>query len=549
MSDATERKGHPRAVGEVDPAVRGLPSWAIEVEAITKRFGSTEALAAVDLTVEAGTVLGLLGPNGAGKTTLVRILTTLLVPDSGRARVVGHDVVRDAFRVRSSIGLAGQHAAVDEMLTGRENLELVGRLYGLRRQGCRQRAEDVLIRLGLTDAADRLAKTYSGGMRRRLDLGATLVGRPSVLLLDEPTAGLDPRARTDLWRLIEQLVEDGTTVLLTSQYLEEVDRLADHIVVLDKGRVIAAGTPAELKRAVGGEHATLDDVFLTVTGHTATAEQPFDDPPLPARTTSAAQASSNEYRQRRALHDVLAVTKRDLLHNARLPQAWMFGALNPVLFVLMFYWVFGGAIQTPGFRFIDYLVPGTLVTTVLIAGGTTAIGITEDLKAGVVDRLRSLPMARSALLAGRTVADACRNVLGVALMIGVAMAVGFRFHARAVNVVGSFGLLLLFGYAVSWVGGSVGLAVKDSQAASVMAVGPPTFLTFTSSAIVPVGTMPGWLQAFPRNQPASVVVNAVRALMHGGPAFHWVWQAVLWSAALIAVFVPLTVRQYNRASV
>jgi len=228
-------------------------SPTVQVEAVSKRFGSTQALAAIDLVVEQGTVLGLLGPNGAGKTTLVRILSTLLRPDTGRARVAGLDVVADAARLRPLIGLAGQFAAVDELLTGRENLELVGLWYHLDKREYRRRARDVLERLSLTDAADRLVKTYSGGMRRRLDIGASLLARPPVLFLDEPTTGLDPRTRNDLWEFIEELVAAGTTVLLTTQYMEEAERLADRIVVIDVGRVIAEGTAPELKDRLGGD--------------------------------------------------------------------------------------------------------------------------------------------------------------------------------------------------------------------------------------------------------------------------------------------------------
>jgi ABC-2 type transport system ATP-binding protein len=225
----------------------------IEVEDVSKRFGSTQALADVGLTAQRGTVLALLGPNGAGKTTLVKILTTLLKPDGGRARVAGCDVVADASRLRSAIGLAGQYAAVDELLTGRENLELVGLWYHLDKQEYRRRAQEVLERFSLLDAGDRLVKTYSGGMRRRLDIGASLIARPPVLFLDEPTTGLDPRTRNELWSFIEELVAAGTTVLLTTQYMEEADRLADRIVVIDQGRVIAEGTAEQLKRRLGGD--------------------------------------------------------------------------------------------------------------------------------------------------------------------------------------------------------------------------------------------------------------------------------------------------------
>ncbi|GIH04599.1 daunorubicin resistance protein DrrA family ABC transporter ATP-binding protein [Rhizocola hellebori] len=226
---------------------------AIVAEGLVKSFGQTKALDGVDLAVSSGTVLGLLGPNGAGKTTAVRILATLLAPDAGMARVGGLDVVKDAHRVRSLIGLTGQYASVDESLTGAENLRLLGRLLGMSRPDARARAAELLRGFHLDDAADRAAKTYSGGMRRRLDLAASLIGRPKLLFLDEPTTGLDPRARNEVWEIVRGLVAEGVTVLLTTQYLDEADQLAGEIVVIDHGRVIASGTPAELKRQTGAQ--------------------------------------------------------------------------------------------------------------------------------------------------------------------------------------------------------------------------------------------------------------------------------------------------------
>jgi ABC-2 type transport system ATP-binding protein len=226
---------------------------AILVEGLTKSFGDVHALRGIDLSVPRGTVLGVLGPNGAGKTTAVRILTTLLLPDGGRAMVEGYDVVRNAAAVRRTIGLAGQSAAIQEELTGRENLEIIGRLYHLSWPRARSRAVELLEQFGLTAAADRAAKTYSGGMQRRLDLAASLVGQPRVLFLDEPTTGLDPRSRLGMWDIIRSLVADGTTLLLTTQYLDEADELADEIVVIDRGQVIAAGTSEQLKGRIGGD--------------------------------------------------------------------------------------------------------------------------------------------------------------------------------------------------------------------------------------------------------------------------------------------------------
>ena len=226
---------------------------AIRVEGLTRSFGKTAALAGVDLEVPEGVVYGLLGPNGAGKTTMVRILATLLQPTSGRASVGGHDVVREGELVRRIIGLTGQYAALDDALTGDENLVLIGRLHGLSKADARRRSAELIERVGLSDAARRSVRTYSGGMRRRVDLAASLVGHPSALFLDEPTTGLDPSSRLALWELVGSAVRDGTTVLLTTQYLEEVDRLASRIAVLDHGRVIAVGTSGELKARVGGE--------------------------------------------------------------------------------------------------------------------------------------------------------------------------------------------------------------------------------------------------------------------------------------------------------
>jgi ABC-2 type transport system ATP-binding protein len=258
----------------------GFDGAAVSARGLAKSYGSVRALVGVDLEVAPGTVMGLLGPNGAGKTTTIRILTTLLKPDAGTAHVAGLDVVADAAKLRQRIGLAGQYAAVDENLTGLENLTMVGRLYGMPRVQAKRRGHELLERFDLVDAASRATKTYSGGMRRRLDLAAALVANPPVLFLDEPTTGLDPRSRLQLWGTIESLVADGTTVLLTTQYLDEADRLATEIAVIDQGRVIAGGTPDELKDRVGGERLEirLDDSSRAEAAIQALASM-ADEPP------------------------------------------------------------------------------------------------------------------------------------------------------------------------------------------------------------------------------------------------------------------------------
>ncbi|WP_116449935.1 ATP-binding cassette domain-containing protein [Blastococcus litoris] len=244
-------------------------TYAIEAEGLTKRFGTTQALAGVDLAARQGTVLGVLGPNGAGKTTAVRVLATLLRPDSGTARVAGSDVLADPARVRARIGLTGQYASVDEDLTGTQNLLLIGQLLGLRTREARARADQLLEWFDLGEAAGRTAKTYSGGMRRRLDLAASLVGRPSVIFLDEPTTGLDPAKREEMWEVVRRVVADGATVLLTTQYLEEADALADEISVIDRGRVIAHDTPDGLKHHIGGQRLRVRPVDPSRTGEVA----------------------------------------------------------------------------------------------------------------------------------------------------------------------------------------------------------------------------------------------------------------------------------------
>ena len=589
----------------------------IEVEGIAKRFGSTQALAGVDIVAEEGRVLALLGPNGAGKTTLVRILATLLKPDGGSARVAGCDVVADAQALRSMIGLTGQFAAVDELLTGRENLELVGLFYRLSRAERRRQAQEVLERFSLTAAGDDLVKTYSGGMRRRLDVGASLIGRPKVLFLDEPTTGLDPRTRNDVWRFVEELVHAGTTVLLSTQYMEEAEHLAHRIVVIDLGTVVAEGTAGELKDRMGGDvlearvadpsdldraaaaiaelgqgsprvdpdqrrvsvptkgatqlliaagqrlqqddialedlgirRPSLDDVFLSLTGHTdATPASNSDGAVAGAHVRRAAATIRHAPRlSMAAVRDTGGVAKRNILRIVRNPRLLVISAIQPALLLVLFRYVLGGAIHIPGVSYVDYIVPAVFIEAVMIGGMATAIGLADDLRSGIIDRFRSLPMARSAVLAGRTLADLTRSVFSVALMVGLGLLVGFRFHGEVAEIVAGLGIVILFGYCFSWVYATIGLVTKDPETAQVAGILPFFVLVFASSAIVPVETMPSWLQAFANHQPVSITIDAVRALLQGEPTNDWVWQSLVWSAGIFLVFFLISVRLYRNVT-
>jgi ABC transporter DrrB family efflux protein len=604
---------------------------AVHVAGVSKRFGTTMALAGVDLDVAEGSVFALLGPNGAGKTTLVRVLATLLEPEAGRAEVFGRDVVREPAAVREMLGLTGQFAAVDEILSGRENLVMFGRLFDLSPAEARKRAGELLERFDLADAADRPASTYSGGMRRRLDLASSLLTRPRILFLDEPTTGLDPRSRNQIWTVVRELAREGTTLLLTTQYLEEADELADRIAVIDHGRMIAQGTGNELKDQIGGQllelelaqadqrdqaasvlagvgcgqpdrserldrltlpapegglelvekaasallqaqievseiglrRPTLDDVFLQLTGAPPSEDGAGD-------TSSIAELSAAPDRAvgrrtwrlprlrrpslsgaRSAITDARVVTGRNLLHFVRQPQLLIFSTIQPIMFVLLFVYVFGGAVRGSlpgGVGYADYLLPGIFVQSVAFRATQTAVGLAEDLERGVVDRFRSMPMARSAVLLGRTVADLVRNVVIIALMIVVGYMVGFSFHAGLLRAIASVAVVAAFGFAMSWIFAFVALTVRGAEAAQSAGFVVIFPLVFASSVFVPVSSMPSWLQAVAKANPVTLTADTARsyALERGVPSSLGATSA--WIAGLLVVFIPLCVWRYRRMS-
>ena len=599
---------------------------AVHVGGMVKRFGSTTALAGVDLKVPEGTVFGILGPNGAGKTTLVRILATLLEPDAGRAELLGHDVVLESSIVREQLALTGQFAAIDELLTGRENLEMFGRLFRLSRAEARLRAKELLERFELADAADRTAKTYSGGMRRRLDLASSLLTKPRVLFLDEPTTGLDPRSRNEIWEIVRDLRREGTTILLTTQYLEEADQLADEIAVIDHGRVIAEGTGNELKDRVGGQileveladlqqrgeaeaallrvgcgapeedgrpsrltlpapreglilveeaaaelrrvgigvsdmglrRPTLDDVFLQLTGEAPSQngrpliaaagpdrrvlERPRRLPRLQAPSLRGGEGS---------VTDTAIVTVRNLRHFWRQPDLLVFSTIQPIMFVVLFVYVFGGAVGLvlpPGVSYVDYLLPGIFVQSVTFRASNTAVGLSEDLRLGVIDRFRSMPMARSAVLLGRTTADLVRNVLIIGLMIVVGYLVGFRFQAGVIPALACVALVTAFGFALSWIFALVSLVVRGAETAQTAGFVLLFPLVFASSVFVPVSSMPNWLQPIAEASPVTLTANAARTLALTGGVPDSLGPALAWIVGILALFVPLSVWRYRRMS-
>jgi ABC transporter DrrB family efflux protein len=465
-------------------------------------------------------------------------------------------------------------------------------------------------------------------MRRRLDLASSLLTHAPMLFLDEPTTGLDPRSRNQVWSAIRDLVREGTTVLLTTQYLEEADQLANRIAVIDHGRVIAEGTGNELKDRVGGQvlevkladagnrerarktlaavgcgdpqpserpdeltlpvsrdglelltdaaaalrqeaiavsdlalrRPTLDDVFLELTGN-----PPSEDGALPAPTAAPAATPPlhrgspdgrprlprpNPRAIRRAVGDTLVVTRRNLRHFIRQPQLLIFSTVQPIMFVLLFTYVFGGAIgrALPGVSYIDFLLPGIWVQSVSFRATQTAVGLAEDLERGVVDRFRSMPMARSAVLAGRTLADLVRNVLIIGLMIVVGYVIGFRFSGGLLSAFAAIAIVAGFGLALSWIFAFVALTVRGAEAAQsagFVAIFP---LVFASSVFVPVNSMPDWLQAFAKISPVTLTADAARGFALGLSTSGSLPGALAWIGGLLAVFVPLCVWRYRRMS-
>ena len=433
------------AAMSIPPATDQVQEPAIHVQGLEKSYKELRVLRGVDFDVARGSIFALLGSNGAGKTTVVKILSTLLKADAGTARVNGFDVATQAADVRESISLTGQFAAVDEILSGRENLILVARLRHLKDPGAI--ADDLLRRFSLTEAGTRRVATYSGGMRRRLDIAMSLIGNPPVIFLDEPTTGLDPEARIEVWQAVKELAEGGTTVLLTTQYLDEAEQLADRIAILHEGRIIVNGTLAELKQLLPPakveyveKQPTLEDVFFAVVGAsnrqgTTMATHFLGDTAVLTGTVPAPRHPQPGHHHHDRDH-------ADRLHAAvrlRLRRRDQTGTVS----------------------YVNYLLPGILLITIASGISYTAFRLFTDMQGGIFERFQSMPIARSGVLWAHVLTSLVANLISLVVVVGVALAMGFRTGAGVLAWLAVAGILILFTLALTWIAVIPGLTAKS----------------------------------------------------------------------------------------
>ncbi len=502
---------------------------AIAVTGLAKSYGDLHVLRGVDLEVPRGSVLALLGSNGAGKTTVVRILSTLLRADAGVARVNGFDVASQAGRVRESISLTGQFAAVDEILTGRENLVLIARLRHLDAPGAV--AQALLERFSLAEASGRRVSTYSGGMRRRLDIAMSLIGDPPVIVLDEPTAGLDPQGRLEVWRAVKELTGRGATVLLTTQYLEEAEQLADRILDPPPG---SDRRRRHAERAQGAAPAGQGGVRRE-------AAHPRGRLPRaggPGRPGEAAMTSD-------ALADTTVLLGRSLRHVTRSLDTVITTTIMPIAFMLLFVYVFGGAIHTGPGPYLTYLLPGILVITIASGISYTAYRLFLDIQGGIVERFQSLPIARSAVLWAHVLTSLVANLVSLAVVVAVALLMGFRTSAGVLAWLAVLGILVLLTVALTWLAVIPGLTATSPDGAGAFSY-PLILLPFISSAFVPTATMPGPVRVFAEHQPVTSIVDTIRALFTQQPVGSGIWVALAWTLGILVVAYALAMSTYRR---
>ena len=419
---------------------------------------------------------------------MINILSTLLTPDGGSACVCGFDTVKQPEKVREQISLTGQFAAVDGILTGRENLVLIARLRAVANPG--RIADTLLTQFGLTGAAHKRVDTYSGGMARRLDIAMSLIGTPAVIFLDEPTTGLDPEGRLEVWKTIKKLAGDGTTILLTTQYLDEAEQLADRIAILHGGTIIANGTLGELRQLSHQRKSS-----------TSRNNQPW------RRSSSPSSASRKGGRSDESVNDTIVLFGRSMRHIRRSPDTIITVTIMPIMFMLLFVYVFGGAIHTGTDNYVNYLLPGILLIAIASGISYTAMRIFTDTQTGILARLHSMPVSRSSVLWGHVLTSLVSNAISLVIIIAVALLMGFRSDADPAEWLAVAGILALFTLALTWLAVIPGLTAKTVDGAAAFSY-PLILLPFLSSAFVPTDTMPTPVRVFAENQPVTAIVES-----------------------------------------
>ncbi len=514
---------------------------ALLTKGLKKAYREHAVLKGIDLCVPEGSVFALLGVNGAGKTTTINILTTLLTPDEGTAIVAGYDVQTHPAQVRDMIAVTGQNVTVDTVLTGFENLVLVGRLRHV--ENPQETATHLLERFGLAEAANKRVETYSGGMKRRLDIALSLVGEPQIIFLDEPTTGLDPIARREVWNTIETLAQEGVTIILTTQYMEEAERLADTIAVLNDGHIVATGNASYIKQ-FAGDAENLEEAFLTLTA-TQTQNANISPDDLNNAETYALMTPKTTVHQTRVFKDTWTLTVRMLKHNVRSMDTIMTVLGMPLLTLLAFVYVLGGAMSTGTIRYVDYIVPTVLL--ICIAGGVayTAFRVNLDAQGGMFDRLKAMPLARPAIMGGHALASIIVNALSCVIILLVALLIGYHPEATIWGWIVGIVLLLLSLCAFTALGTAFGVIAKTAEGSgmfSYVVIG----LLFVSSGFAPTTTMPAPLQVFADYQPMTPVINAIRDSLLGLDPGVNVWVAIVWLVAFTLLFSALGIAQLRK---
>lgn len=518
----------------------------VYAQGIEKSFGSHKVLKGVSLEAYRGSVFALLGANGAGKTTFINLLTTLTKADAGTAFVAGFDVSQQPEMVRESITVTGQQVTVDGVLTGYENLVLVAKLHHMPHP--QKVAQELLEQFDLTEAGGKAAATYSGGMKRRLDIALSLIGNPEVIFLDEPTTGLDPAARREVWDTIAKLAQSGITIFLTTQYMEEAEHLADTIAVLHEGHIIANGDKEAILSAAGDAH-NLEEAFLALTSSegAAASQTPLKDSAQPSQNSQVVNIPVPAKRTRR-LHlfgDTWTLTVRMLKHNIRSMDTVMTVVGMPLLILLLFVFVLGGAMDTGSTSYINYVVPAVLLVCIASGVSYTAFRVNADILSGIFDRLRTMPIARSAFVGGHVLSSVIVNGISCLALFLIALLIGYRPGADIAGWGIALGLLLFALIAFATIGVAFGIMAKSSEGSgmfSYLLIG----LMFVSSGFAPTSTMPPALQIFADVQPMTPIINSLRNALLGQSVDAQIAAAIGWLLVLTVAFSLLSINRINR---